>query len=766
MPKTGPGVARPKAKKRTAKAPKSFGGRRAVPPGGGGLGGLSDDDDEDATGYMRKRHAEKPGKGTLDDSDDDDDEEEDVEEVMALRGMDDDDDDDEDDEEEDDDDDEEDDDDDEGNPTGLAAMSDDDDEDDDDDEEGEDVPGSLGWGGKRQDLYGGQDGEDEDDDDDELPENEKADKLEAAEALRLQKAHASRLRAEDFGELDAAIAAAGGSGELGHDAALGRQLDAELAELPKALRGKGKGSVRVESVARDMAGLSEEQLKRAVAADAPELLHLLGDFKETLRDARTRVAPLLSAARQAQLQPESGMKLLQVKLQLMLSYATNIGFYLMLKAQGRAVREHPVIDALLRHRLLLERLRPLEQKSAYRLSKLLQLAAAEADEGHGGKGGGLRDLSERPNPDALLTKAGGARAAAGSGDEDDDEDDEEGGGGGGVYRPPKIAAVPYEEEPGMSKKQRQKERQLQRASASRLVRELREELSEGPRAIHADDFGSTVDADSAAVARFRKEEDARRQYEEANFKRLSLTKEEKRAERRRRNAASGVAVDDLGTFDDFSHLYDVAKRSNEAAADPAEERMRALKQYMNSIEQRGGGAGGRKGAAGKKRGADDDAPQRTREERTAKMAKRSAAMASAAGDDDDGGGGFGGRAVPEEDSFYREMEAQQRQRKEGKAERRRQAEEEEREERRRAPTDSVADGEAREAGRQIEKNRGLTRERKKIDANPRVKNREKFRKATIRRKGQVRNVAEASAGPYAGEATGIKKNVSHSTRFK
>ena len=35
-------------------------------------------------------------------------------------------------------------------------------------------------------------------------------------------------------------------------------------------------------------------------------------------------------------------------------------------------------------------------------------------------------------------------------------------------------------------------------------------------------------------------------------------------------------------------------------------------------------------------------------------------------------------------------------------------------------------------GRDIEKNRGLTRERKKIDANPRVKNREKFRKLGIR----------------------------------
>ena len=52
-----------------------------------------------------------------------------------------------------------------------------------------------------------------------------------------------------------------------------------------------------------------------------------------------------------------------------------------------------------------------------------------------------------------------------------------------------------------------------------------------------------------------------------------------------------------------------------------------------------------------------------------------------------------------------------------------------------------------------------------LDANPRVKNREKFRRATIKRKGQVREVREAEGGSYAGEASGIRKGVSHSRKF-
>ena len=348
----------------------------------------------------------------------------------------------------------------------------------------------------------------------------------------------------------------------------------------------------------------------------------------------------------------------------MLSYATNLAFYLLLKSQGRAVREHPVIDALLKHRILLERIRPLEAKSAYRLQKLLQLAAAA--EGDGGLSGAQKDLAERPNPEALLTKGGGARAAGG-GDDDDDQEAEE---GDGLYRPPKMAAVPYDEEGGSSKKERQRERALARAASSRMVRELRAELSDAPMQIHADDFGTSVDTDSAAVARFRKEENERRRYEEDNFKRLTLTKDEKRQQKRRAAAASGVSVDDLSTFDDFSHLYNTAKSANERPADPNEERMRALKQYMNSIEQRGGANKGRS----KRGGADDDAPQRTREDRSEKLAKRQARQqerddeAAGGGDDDDynaylssmDGGGGGKRGGSERRRYPTRIRSMQR----------------------------------------------------------------------------------------------------------
>lgn len=65
----------------------------------------------------------------------------------------------------------------------------------------------------------------------------------------------------------------------------------------------------------------------------------------------------------------------------------------------------------------------------------------------------------------------------------------------------------------------------------------------------------------------------------------------------------------------------------------------------------------------------------------------------------------------------------------------------------------------------IAKNKGLTPYRKKELRNPRVKHRIKFRKATVRRKGQVRT-ARKEIRKYEGELTGIKMNVTKSIKLK
>ncbi|XP_031423770.1 something about silencing protein 10 isoform X2 [Clupea harengus] len=66
---------------------------------------------------------------------------------------------------------------------------------------------------------------------------------------------------------------------------------------------------------------------------------------------------------------------------------------------------------------------------------------------------------------------------------------------------------------------------------------------------------------------------------------------------------------------------------------------------------------------------------------------------------------------------------------------------------------------------QMAKNKGLTPKRKKIDRNPRVKHREKFRRAQVRRKGQVQQV-QRELTRYSGEMSGIRAGVKKSVKLK
>lgn len=65
----------------------------------------------------------------------------------------------------------------------------------------------------------------------------------------------------------------------------------------------------------------------------------------------------------------------------------------------------------------------------------------------------------------------------------------------------------------------------------------------------------------------------------------------------------------------------------------------------------------------------------------------------------------------------------------------------------------------------ILKNRGLVAHKAKINRNPRVKKREQYRKAIIRRKGKVREIRTDEGHRYGGEGTGIKTGISRSRKL-
>jgi len=106
------------------------------------------------------------------------------------------------------------------------------------------------------------------------------------------------------------------------------------------------------------------------------LLGLLGEFKESLETAQSKLKPLLDKIRAKEIKSTAaGMSYLEMKYNLMMSYCTFLAFYLLLKVEGKKVEDHPVIYRLAHIKTLLEKLRPLDQKLAYQIDKMLREAS-------------------------------------------------------------------------------------------------------------------------------------------------------------------------------------------------------------------------------------------------------------------------------------------------------------------------------------------------------------------------------------------------------
>jgi U3 small nucleolar RNA-associated protein 3 len=258
--------------------------------------------------------------------------------------------------------------------------------------------------------------------------NEEAAQLEEEEAVRLQREAAAALQPEDFSDDDVAEQE---EATLGEAVFQGRRGD-----------GGGKGATRnqmVEHVERDLAALKAHKGAAALIADAPELQALLGELTKCLTEVKQRVQPLLAMVQRGEFATQKGVSYLEAKHLLLLSYCMHIVFYLLLKAEGKPVKDHPVVLRLVELRLYLEKIRPIDKKMAYQIDKLLvaatkaqtdpqaeeQAAATAAARASGAGAAAGRDaLSFKPNPAALVGRSGGDAAA---------------GGGGGVYRAPRIA---------------------------------------------------------------------------------------------------------------------------------------------------------------------------------------------------------------------------------------------------------------------------------------------------------------------------------------
>jgi U3 small nucleolar ribonucleoprotein protein LCP5 len=65
---------------------------------------------------------------------------------------------------------------------------------------------------------------------------------------------------------------------------------------------------------------------------------------------------------------------LEVKYQLLLQYIANLAFIIQLKLSGKQVESHPVVQSLIELRVMLEKMKPVEQKLKYQIDKVVRTA--------------------------------------------------------------------------------------------------------------------------------------------------------------------------------------------------------------------------------------------------------------------------------------------------------------------------------------------------------------------------------------------------------
>ncbi|MFQ6648690.1 hypothetical protein Gotur_021450 [Gossypium turneri] len=598
-------------------------------------------------------------------------------------------------------------------------------EDDEDDKEE-----MAQWGGIKSRYYGGDNRDFElHSSDDEAPREEEE------EVREIQKERAKNLSIEDFGLEDAS------------DDETNRELTLE------EMSSKGKGGklslaseepvddvATFEEVKKDLNALSKEEQMDVVHSSAPELIGLLSELDAALEELESKVNPLLrkvfffsfhicvlgpsrsfgklqvcglrilcvSKAKEGKILLEGGMRYLEVKQILLLAYCQAITFYLLLKSEGQPVRGHPVLGRIVEIQGLIDKVKQLGGNLPSEWEEILKNKGAEM-------GQNLVKESAEPVSDSGTKDHGPSLVTD-------------------------LQMAELEDTPNL----------LKMEFASNLD-------NKGMKLKRENDQVGVQSREMLKVRAALEEKLKQKGIFSSNIQKPDKTK-------KHRKPVNGQ----LETYDDFvDDAMDVEGSAHGLSNGHASSNHSNISKLITAKQNKS-----KKVISG-----DDDLPKRDDiGERRRKHELRVLAGATVKSEDDHGGeydmleeddGGNGGISGDEdsdtedteesEDEFYKQVKQQRAAKLAAKAEIYTRTS---------VPPSlpETVDGK-RQITHQIEKNRGLTRQRNKNIKNPRKKYRLQSKKREKQRKGQVRDTRKP-VSQYGGEASGINVGISRSIRFK
>ncbi|XP_023927237.1 protein THALLO [Quercus suber] len=461
-----------------------------------------------------------------------------------------------------------------------------------------------------------------------------------------------------------------------------------------------------EEVKKDLSALSKEEQMDVLYSSAPELVGLLSELNDAIEQLEKKVDPLLSMVKKEEIMMEGGVRYLEMKQLLLLLYCQAITFYLLLKSEGQPIRDHPVLARLVEIKSLLDKTNQLDGNLPSELEEFLN------------NNQGVE----------MVVKLGRENITLSSDSVTKDQ---------GPYPSAETqeTTVPHN------------------TAELENVETLKDSENKAGKRKHQSD---QVGVQSMEMLKVRAALEERLKQEGILSSRAS--KSDKAQKRLKPVNGRLVTYDD---FDDDAIDVGATRFSNGHASSLSTSK---LSQIVSAKTNKPKVVSG-----------DDDLPKRDDiGERRRKHELRVLAGAGIKSEDDvgeddvvdevdnfevDGDADMGdGDTGDSEDEYYKQAEQRRAAKLAAKAEMYSRTSVV-------VPSSSEPIDGKRYITYEMEKNRGLTRNRKNQTKNPRKKYKEQHKKKVNRRKGQVQEIKKP-IGPYGGEASGINVATSRSVRFK
>lgn len=473
-----------------------------------------------------------------------------------------------------------------------------------------------------------------------------------------------------------------------------------------------KGNKAIKSLDRDVIfsvdelnALSKEEQMNVLYRSAPELVGWLSELNETHRHLECEINPFLSKVKKGEIVMEGEVRYFELKQLILLSYCQAITFYFLLKSEGQPVHDHPVLARLEEIKKLLDQIKQLDTKLPVQLEDILKGSNE------------LETIVKSDNESAPMTT---------------------------------DSITKNQEQPFVSSKSTE-ETVLNKEVEMQKLESSKDGVQKTRKVKHQKDH---IGAQSLEMLKVRASLE-----EKLKKKGLysSIAPKPSNAVKRTRPVNG-----QLETYDDFND--DTLDANGEVRLSNGSG-SKKVSQFLSANLKKPKVVSG-----------DDDLPKRDDiGERRRKHELRVLAGAGITTEDDDNGDGNGNddqmgdlgpnEVINEDDAgsgdseneFYKQVEQLRAAKLAAKAETYS----------RNTTVSSLpetVEGK-RLISSQMEKNRGLTRNRNKAKKNPRKNYKLKHQKAVKNRKGQVQSIKRPTA-PYGGESSGINAAISRSIRFK